>query len=58
MACLSHALWKSHTCSTSAKGLTKPEMHQSAFRPHRHTQMSTQTHAHEHSADVALAVPG
>lgn len=43
MACLSHTLWNSHTCSTSAKGLTKPQTHQSAFQQHRLTQMNTHT---------------
>lgn len=45
MACLSRALWQSHTCSTYAKGLTKPEIHQSAFSAHRHTHR-WETHAH------------
>lgn len=43
VACLSRSLWQSHTCSTYAKGLTKPEIHQSACSaladepPHAHT---------------------
>lgn len=55
MACLSRALWQSHTCSTYAKGLTKPEIHQSAFTAHRrthrdlrrmHVHAEMRTHAH------------
>lgn len=50
MACLSHVLWQSHTCSTYAKGLTKPEIHQSAFKAHRHTKMRCMhTHAETHT---------
>lgn len=62
MACLSRALWQSHTCSTYAKGLTKPEIHQSAFRAHRRTHrdlrrmhVHAEMRTHERCADVALS---